>query len=93
MAYIRVRSRFGTETCIVKRQCFQYWCVARVSVDYIASMDMKAVFDEVAVDGVLVVPRVAALCTAEGAHLLQARTSAGARSNLHTGTQKHCGMT
>ena len=39
-------------------------------------MDMKAVFEEVAVDGVLVVPRVAALCTAEGAHLLQARTAA-----------------
>ena len=75
MPYIKVRSCFGTETCIVKRQCFQYWCVARVSVDCIASMDMKAVFEEVAVDGVLVVPRVAALCTAEGAHLLQARTA------------------
>ena len=77
----------------MKRQCFQYWCVARVSVDCIASMDMKAVFEEVAVDGVLVVPRVAALCTADGTNLLQARTSAGARSNLHTGAQKRCKTT
>ena len=39
-------------------------------------MDMKAVFDEVAVDGVLGVPKMAALCTAESAHLLLARTAA-----------------